>query len=295
MKKLLIFTGMLALTCSSTAMAATVVDFSFTGADQTWIVPVGVSSVYVEAWGAQGYTAFNQGGLGGFTTGTLGVTSGQTLRIYVGGAGTVANVASPMGGGFNGGGDGVSNFTSSSSSVAGGGGGATDIRLSAIFSSRLIVAGGGGGATANFGAFGGAGGGATGGNGGTTYTYTGGTGGTQVSGGSFGGVFGEGGDATSSSTPWIGGGGGGWYGGGVAAAHSGGGGGSSYIGGVTGGTMMQGVRAGNGALRLTFDMTSAVPEPSTWAMMLFGFAGIGFTMRRRKGETATARGRFATA
>jgi len=26
---------------------------------------------------------------------------------------------------------------------------------------------------------------------------------------------------------------------------------------------------------------SAVPEPSTWAMMLIGFAGIGLAMRRR--------------
>ena len=30
-------------------------------------------------------------------------------------------------------------------------------------------------------------------------------------------------------------------------------------------------------------MTAAVPEPSTWAMMLLGFAGVGFmTYRRRK-------------
>ncbi len=27
--------------------------------------------------------------------------------------------------------------------------------------------------------------------------------------------------------------------------------------------------------------TPAVPEPATWAMMIFGFAGIGFSMRRR--------------
>ena len=28
--------------------------------------------------------------------------------------------------------------------------------------------------------------------------------------------------------------------------------------------------------------TAAVPEPATWAMMLLGFAGIGFAMRRRR-------------
>jgi hypothetical protein len=31
---------------------------------------------------------------------------------------------------------------------------------------------------------------------------------------------------------------------------------------------------------------SAIPEPSTWAMMLIGFAGIGFAAYRRKNKTA---------
>lgn len=53
---------------------------------------------------------------------------------------------------------------------------------------------------------------------------------------------------------------------------------------------------GAGDYRLTFGGTTtggggeggsltffqAVPEPSTWAMMLLGFAGIGFAMRRRR-------------
>jgi hypothetical protein len=29
-------------------------------------------------------------------------------------------------------------------------------------------------------------------------------------------------------------------------------------------------------------MTAAVPEPSTWAMMIMGFAGVGFMAYRRK-------------
>jgi hypothetical protein len=29
-----------------------------------------------------------------------------------------------------------------------------------------------------------------------------------------------------------------------------------------------------------------VPEPSTWAMMLLGFAGIGFVYRRRRSRLA---------
>ncbi|NTZ41676.1 PEP-CTERM sorting domain-containing protein, partial [Altererythrobacter sp. SALINAS58] len=35
--------------------------------------------------------------------------------------------------------------------------------------------------------------------------------------------------------------------------------------------------------------TPAVPEPTTWAMMLFGFGAIGFAMRRRKDKTVTRR------
>ena len=33
-------------------------------------------------------------------------------------------------------------------------------------------------------------------------------------------------------------------------------------------------------------LTPAVPEPATWAMMLVGFGGIGFTMRRRRTSTS---------
>lgn len=34
-------------------------------------------------------------------------------------------------------------------------------------------------------------------------------------------------------------------------------------------------------------VTAAVPEPATWAMMLVGFGGIGFAMRRRKRHVTT--------
>jgi hypothetical protein len=36
------------------------------------------------------------------------------------------------------------------------------------------------------------------------------------------------------------------------------------------------------------DATSAVPEPSTWAMMILGFAGIGFMAYRRRNQAAVA-------
>ena len=34
------------------------------------------------------------------------------------------------------------------------------------------------------------------------------------------------------------------------------------------------------------EVTSAVPEPSTWAMMILGFAGVGFMAYRRKSKPA---------
>jgi hypothetical protein len=39
----------------------------------------------------------------------------------------------------------------------------------------------------------------------------------------------------------------------------------------------------------TFSMTAAVPEPSTWAMMILGFAGVGFMAYRRRNTTTTFR------
>jgi hypothetical protein len=37
---------------------------------------------------------------------------------------------------------------------------------------------------------------------------------------------------------------------------------------------------------LVRDSVSAVPEPSTWAMLIFGFAGLGFIAYRRKNSAA---------
>jgi hypothetical protein len=42
-----------------------------------------------------------------------------------------------------------------------------------------------------------------------------------------------------------------------------------------------------GGINLTItDLTAAVPEPSTWAMMILGFAGVGFMAYRRKNQMA---------
>lgn len=272
-----------ALTAFALSAGAQTQTFSYTGAQQSFVVPAGVTSVTIEAWGAQGWSGSNTGGLGGYATGQLDVTPGETLYVYVGGQGTVSiGDAVPSGGGFNGGGDGTTNSSPDSS---GGGGGASDVRQGgSTLNERVIVAAGGGGSTDNTDQDGGAGGGLTGANG--PPACCGGsiaTGGTQVAGGSLYGAFGEGGDATPALTPWIGGGGGGWYGGGVSDAHQSGAGGSSYIGGVTGGSTTAGIRTGNGEVVISWNADAAIPTYSEWMkiLVLLGCLAVGFIVLKR--------------
>lgn len=43
----------------------------------------------------------------------------------------------------------------------------------------------------------------------------------------------------------------------------------------------EGTNLGNGARLLEIDGVAGVPEPATWAMMMLGFGGMGYAMRRR--------------
>jgi hypothetical protein len=36
--------------------------------------------------------------------------------------------------------------------------------------------------------------------------------------------------------------------------------------------------------QIEFSVAGAVPEPSTWAMLILGFFGVGFMAYRRKGQ-----------
>lgn len=130
--------------------------FTFTNQPQAFVVPAGVTSVTIEAWGAKGgdgpfycYNSMdpascasmtaNKGGLGGYAKGTYPVTPGETLSIYVGGQGSTNYYSVYTLGGFNGGG--------LPGPYAGGGGGASDVRRGCVtgLDDRIIVAGGGGG------------------------------------------------------------------------------------------------------------------------------------------------------
>ncbi len=219
----------------------------FTGAEQNYTVPCGVTILTIDAFGAKGANGTSGannstggiGGLGGHSQGVLTVTPGQAFSVFVGGQ------ANGGLGGYNGGATGGGSGTTL---TGGGGGGATDIRLGGnAVSDRILVAGGGGGGGAigcqSPNANGGNGGNGGGGNGedGSDATEAGlsaggGRGATGVTGGAFGvgcnGFYGlVGGDAvgevggnggnasncccfTFFSIPGGGGGGGGYLGGG---------------------------------------------------------------------------------
>ncbi len=255
----------------------------------SWSAPK-ADTYTLEVWGAQGGnagyngTVATYGGLGGYSTGALALTSNQAIYIYVGaqGSGATGNGASDsLAGGYNGGGLGY-NGTDSTKRGAGGGGG-SDIRIGGnTLSNRVIVAGGGGGAVSPA-AYGtntpGFGGGTSGGNGSSatfpfsSYPQYHGKGGSQSAGGgggangstATGGVLGIGGDAGYAYGYGEGGGGGGYYGGGGSGTGMGSGGGSGYIGGVSsaqtiagnatmpnpaGGNMTG--RSGNGLVRISY-------------------------------------------
>jgi VCBS repeat-containing protein len=246
--------------CSTTAGVTTCV-FGPTGAEDTFVVPAGVSSVHVAANGAPGAEGYygDRAGLSAKVSGDLTVTPGQTLYVEVGGAptrGANCNQDVACVGGFNGGG---------TSKSGGGGGGASDVReqarnQSGSLGSRLIVAAGGGGSgQGTFCApklryYGGGTGGHAGYNGGSgmmcmdAFGGTGGMAGGQSAGGLGGrpvgqnGSLGQGGDGGVSGL-FTGGGGGGYYGGGgggsiggatywnepIQAPAGGGGGGSNLV------------------------------------------------------------------
>lgn len=218
-------------------------NFSYTGSVQTATLDPG--KYILECWGAQGgsYSSYS-GGAGGYSIGTLSLSSKTTLYIYVGGSGnsvTSANSSGYYPGGFNGGGY---------RNTYKGGGGATDIRIGTdSLYSRVIVAGGGGsdGSSSQSGGYAGGTSGARGSFGYGSYGYGGNqtatysslnaiaSQGTNNNSSDCAAGFGFGGFGCYSSSGYGGAGGGGWYGGqgtypdGSGDDDGGGGGGSGYV------------------------------------------------------------------
>jgi uncharacterized repeat protein (TIGR01451 family) len=250
---------------TSTATSCT---YHYTGAEQNFTVPAGVTAVTVTAVGAPGGTSTDStvGGNGAAVTATVPLPAGTTtLYAEVGGPGQTPAGDGATPGGFNGGG--------SSGPDGGTGGGATDVRTTSISQvpdsqlatagdTRLVVAAGGGGGAGGSDGCGAPGGTAgdssvtvtgagnggagtdhcgnagQGGNGGKgSPAGTGGPGSANFPGTGGDGSLGQGGSTPANLFPYNlgGGGGGGYYGGGAGgngdgdfAGGGGGGAGSSF-------------------------------------------------------------------
>lgn len=257
--------------------------YFYTGAIQNFTVPGCVSTMTIEARGAQG--GFD-GGKGALISGVVTVTPGQVLKILVGKAGTPGqnftgngggggtfvtdNLNNPIMIGGGGGGTGQSGanggypniggsvFQNGEQGQTGGAGGVNGTGGAAIFLTPIWNAAGGGGLTGN------------GGGGGNSFG-----GGSFVSGGaggnSTGGYGGGGGSNTfvfgCNMSPQGGGGGGGYSGGGGGGGGAGvcngaGGGGGSYNGG-TGQLNIPAYQTGNGLVTISYgSMVNITANPS---------------------------------
>ena len=212
-----------------------ITDFDYTGEEQTYTASK--SGIYfIETWGASGGCSLTDGkqtckdiGYGGYSSGTISLTAGNTLYINVGGKGTDGIRDSDSPGGYNGGGNGV--WDTDDDESAGGGGGATHIALRTGLLSTLenykndiiMVSGGGGGKSYTF---------VAGSGGGYKGAITSHTNQSEVS-QDKGYLFGKGQDANRAISIYgVAGGGGGFYGGYMnkSGSKTSGSGGSGYIG-----------------------------------------------------------------
>ena len=214
---------------SFTVSAPVSTTYSYTGSNQTFTIPTGLSLITVDIKGGAGGSQGNSGagGSSGRTQGTRTVSSGQSYIIIVGEKGKLSSGSSFGGGGSYNAGNGN----------GAGGGGLSGIFLTSYTHGNSVAIAGGGGGGAYSGASGGSGGGANGNNG-----SHGAAGGSQSGGGSGQGGGGngsalQGGSASGGGNG--GAGGGGYYGGGGGAeggTDTAGAGGSGYIGGLESGS-----------------------------------------------------------
>ncbi len=244
---------LIALVGASTAGAVTQT-FDYTGTQETFTVPAGVTSLAVTAIGGKGGTPeapqpTHEGGIGATVTANLAVNPRDVLDLIVAGDGANGHCddlcpnPGPSAGGFGGGGESPEGHTEFTGS---GGGGATSIRDS---EGLLLVAGGGGGSGSRFGNAAGGAAGSAGENSvcdgefGGRYVLEGGGAGTSVAGGmggiSFCNASSSGGDGQSFFNGISGGSGG-------SGGETGGGGGGGYWGGG-GGAGWNCCKAGTGA------------------------------------------------
>lgn len=226
--------------------------FNYTGVDQTFTVPTGITKIYVKCWGGggggggvSGWSGGGTAGGGGFSYGEIATSGGTNYTVVVGSRGFNRSPSRTYGGGGQppnnwgpGSGGGQSGFYNSGAAFSGG-------TFNGATGRALLIAGGGGGGGANRNpgsTRGGAGGGTIGEQGSANYGNNWGNGGTQNAGGTGNGGTGGAMSGSNCNVSYGGGGGGGWFGGGAGYYQEpqdmgGGGGGSGYIntGSVTNG------------------------------------------------------------
>jgi hypothetical protein len=276
--KSLMFAAVFFTAININAQGVTTQTFVYTGAIQNFTVPPScVSTLTIEARGAQGGNATGLGGLGASMMGVFTVTPSQVLKILVG--------EKPLGNG-GGGGSFVTDLLDNPLIVAGGGGGGAGACCGVVHNGdvgQITTAG-----SAGINASGGTGAGGTGGNGGLVGSdpqrsgaggglltagangASGALGGSSFIAGGAGGAanyfggFGGGGSSHCTNAfgnnGCAGGGGGGYSGGGSTGGGSqwgGGGGGGSFNGG-TSQTNIAGFQSGNGVVIISYIIVTAL-------------------------------------
>ncbi len=271
--------GGLLLAQTTTASAATTQAqiFEYTGSNQTFTVPAGVTSIDTYLTGGSGGTGYDgsgtpgAGGYGGLTNLTaIAVTPGEVLTVVVGQRGPNSTATDTS---FGGGGHGAG------TNPGGAGGGRSGVFRNGI-STPIVIAGGGGGGGSAPGAGsagnGGDGGGITGSTAPSFEGLGGGGGGTQNAGGAGGlnngvpsytgnaGVLTNGGNGGGTNSGNSAGGGGGYYGGGGGAGRGngntpGGGGGSGYPASANFGTAPE---YGNGQVTISWTVPPVAQSPA---------------------------------
>jgi len=114
------------VTATFTCSAGTAM-FNYSGAIVNFTVPACVTSLTIDAYGAQGGSAGTYaGGYGARMKGTFAVSGGPTLKVLVGGKGANSTDMAQQAGGSGGGGTFVTSASNSPFVVAGGGGGAVN-------------------------------------------------------------------------------------------------------------------------------------------------------------------------
>ena len=240
--------------------------------------------------GGTSYTDFSPPGNGVFSGAFdgCGYSNDATNSVSGGGGGgnTCVNDDPPFFGGRGGGSTGGQAGTFSPDGFGGEGGGSSSFDRTGLNDGE-----GGGGGGGFFGSGSDSKSGVAGGFGGPAGFLGGGNGGFGGGGGG-GGIGGYSGGA---------GGGGGFSGGGGGASGYAGGAGGSFLAPIGSNFCVTGVGSyycgfdqdifgnsyGNGLATIDlFSATGAVPEPSTWAMLITGFGGIGAMLRRRRLRTA---------